>query len=877
MKPFIFFELQTRFSDFFLIRLMLGFTTILALPSALYADNATWTGAMDSNWVTGSNWSAPIPGNSDTASFNSAGNSNTILNLGAGVTVGNILFDSSNASAYTIGSGAVGSQTLILNNAGSITVNASVTNSQIFNSAITLGSTRDTATITITNNGASGLTLNGNISGATAGGTAGNKYLAIDGSGNTTINGNIGKGGATTMGIIKSGAGTLFLNGTASLVSAASGVTAVAISGGTINLGTTGSLAITGTGSPMPNGISGSGTITGGTVSLTNSINSTGSLIIESQLTNIGGIFNGSTTFLKNASNNFTQNISIGTGTLSVSSFGALGSGSSIALGVSNGQVANLTYSGAGGNLARNITLGGGTSTQGTINQSGTGLLKITGSVTGVTINTLTLTGSNSGSGELSGDIAAGATKLAKSGTGTWTLSGNNSYTGATTLNAGTLKLDYTTNDGSKLSDTAITGVLNLNGGTLELVGNASGGVETVLSTTISSGASHIKQTGGTTKLAMGAITFTSGTIDFSAANIATTTNANNTAGILNLRATVAGADYAANDGSNNIVAYTGYTGFTGALAADTIYSLSGSSSIAVNQSQATSGLKIMTTGAGQSLARGSTTLTLGSILFVGSHDYSISGTGTISVPTIMNYGAGTLSIGVLGGALTHSGTGKTSITGATGTARALTINGGTVSVNNTTGSFNGAGAVTVNNGGTFGGSGATSGAVTIYAGGTLAPGNSIESLATANITFASYSTYAYEMDNNAAANIAGDLAAVTGNLSLATDHTTILSLMELGDGAWGVNDKLTLISYTGTWNGGLFTYSGDIITDDSSIVFSGMNWIFNYNDTLEGSNFTADSNGNFITMTAYSVIPEPSSSLIVSLGLVFLLRRKRA
>ena len=58
-------------------------------------------------------------------------------------------------------------------------------------------------------------------------------------------------------------------------------------------------------------------------------------------------------------------------------------------------------------------------------------------------MKTVTLQGSTAGTGELAGVIAnntaANTTAVAKSGTGTWTLSGANSYSGGTTVTGGTL------------------------------------------------------------------------------------------------------------------------------------------------------------------------------------------------------------------------------------------------------------------------------------------------------------------------------------------------------------------------------------------------------------------------------------------------------
>jgi autotransporter-associated beta strand protein len=147
-------------------------------------------------------------------------------------------------------------------------------------------------------------------------------------------------------------------------------------------------------------------------------------------------------------------------------------------------------------------------------------------------------------------DGAAGMT-LAKSGAGTQALSGANNFTGSTTVNAGTLVLDYSTQDNSKLSD---TGELVLGSGTIELAGGTH--TEVVASTTLT-GNSKVTRSSGSAKLALGAVSGT-GSVDFSADNIATTTTPNNALGLLPF-ATIGGSNLAANDGSGNIVTFTGY------------------------------------------------------------------------------------------------------------------------------------------------------------------------------------------------------------------------------------------------------------------------------------------------------------------------------
>ena len=74
---------------------------------------------------------------------------------------------------------------------------------------------------------------------------------------------------------------------------------------------------------------------------------------------------------------------------------------------------------------------------------------------------TLTLTGTNTGTNEISSNLAnsagGGVLSISKSGTGTWHLSGTNAYTGATSVTAGTLVLANNSAAGSG-SDHALRG-----------------------------------------------------------------------------------------------------------------------------------------------------------------------------------------------------------------------------------------------------------------------------------------------------------------------------------------------------------------------------------------------------------------------------------
>ena len=212
---------------------------LLAGALSLHAASGTWTGVTDNTWA-GLNWSAsPVPGAADTATFSGAGNGNTTIDLGSGVSILNLIFNAGNTAAYSIGNGAAGSQTLTLANAGSITVNSTVVSNELFNAAIVLGTDKTAQTYTIANNSSNTLTFAGNLDGGLTGGTAGTKTLSVRGLGNTVISGSITNGGATTVAITKSGSGNLTFNGTVNATTGLGGqgaFGAVAVNGGNLVL-----------------------------------------------------------------------------------------------------------------------------------------------------------------------------------------------------------------------------------------------------------------------------------------------------------------------------------------------------------------------------------------------------------------------------------------------------------------------------------------------------------------------------------------------------------------------------------------------------------------------------------------------------------------
>jgi autotransporter-associated beta strand protein len=129
-----------------------------------------------------------------------------------------------------------------------------------------------------------------------------------------------------------------------------------------------------------------------------------------------------------------------------------------------SGNTGQLLYTGTGETTDRIINLAG-TTGGGSINSSGTGLLKFTSDLTATGSGAKAFTLQGTGEGEIAGIIvnSDSATRLIKSGTGTWTLSGANTYTGSTTISEGTLRLTGT----GRIS----SGALIVNGGLLDLNG----------------------------------------------------------------------------------------------------------------------------------------------------------------------------------------------------------------------------------------------------------------------------------------------------------------------------------------------------------------------------------------------------------------------
>ena len=382
--------------------------------------------------------------------------------------------------------------------------------------------------------------------------------------------------------------------------------------------------------------------------------------------------------------------------------------------------LAALTFYGSGSTTTSqgNVLIGSG----GAMILGGTLTVSASGNALGALIwgdGNLTLSGTRSfdirdsssvpsGSPELTISASInGAGGLTKTGPGTLLLTGANSYSGTTTLSIGSVILDYSTDNTSKIG----TGALATGGGALILNGNASTATtQTVTGTTASAGSSTITLNSGAgtqaVTLGFGGFTRTAGTHTGTLRLITPavggfTTSTANTNGILGgwLTMTSGGATtFVANDGSGNIVALastvaddvanwvtndnvTDATGYTGTAAGPT-FSIN---SIRFNAPGATSTVTIGNNNVLRVVSGGildTTNVGAGTTSITGG--YLASGTGNELIITQDNTGAPlTVSSRLIGAtAITKSGAGTLTLSGnGNGFTGAVILQAGTLQV----------------------------------------------------------------------------------------------------------------------------------------------------------------------------------------------------
>ena len=867
-----------------------AFLTLLTISSA--SAGQIWDGTgVDDNWNTAANWdSDALPTFTNVITFTGNTRNSAVNNLTADSIIGGINLTNDGSAGLTNAFTLSGNRITL---GGNIVTTAS---SSAITDIISLNMILD-ANRTITTNANHNLSITSVIS------QSGTRQLIKDGAGILTLSGtNLYSGGTTiNAGIVRAGASTTVL-GSGNLVFANTAGAAFELNGFNVTVN-----QLTGGGASGGNVV-----LSNGNTLTVGNIGGTYSGIISGG----GNIsYGGSTGGTSTGAHTYTGSTTITTGNTTgiiVSSLADGGVASGI--GASSSAASNLVFFGAGANHStvrynsasnassnREFTLSG----NGGFGVYGGGSLNLTSTAAvthgNVAAKNLVLVGNSSGGGTMAAQITDSGTGVNITGVilgfanagnsgANWSLTNaNNTFTGTITHTA-------TTFAGGMFSYASA-------GGTNAITFNQ---------TTGSGGISYI---GATNKTMSGAITasaLTSGTITFDSSG-AGAVNYSNTAsmgsaGSLNKNIILSGTNTGNNilaagwnnntggaatvtkngasrwtlSGTNNYTGTTVVNGGTLQFARTvSLYNDTSGSWTAANinvKSGATFAVNVDSAGSNGFDSTDLNTL-IGNISVANTAAQGLQSgaalgfdTSTATGGTFTQGNAIANSTGANGGTigLTKLGTGSLVLDKTNTYTGATNVNAGTLAVNGSITS-----AVSVASGATLGGSGTITGTVSISGGGAFAAGNSIESLASGNLTLAAAAIFAYEMNNDAAAGVAGDLADVTGNFNLDLGNASILTLTELGTGSWTAGEKLTLVSYTGSWNGGLFNYGGSTLLDDSTISFNGVNWTFNYNDASAGTNYAGETTGavGFVTMT---VIPEPRTALLGALGVLLLLRRRR-
>lgn len=258
----------------------------------------------------------------------------------------------------------------------------------------------------------------------------------------------------------------------------------------------------------------------------------------------------------------------------------------------------------------------------------------------------------------------------------------------------------------------------------------------------------------------------------------------------------------------------------------------------------------------------------MGQAIFLGSNVTISVNTGAMTIADTLggDGGLGALNLGGnADGGITKTGAGTLILSGANNYSGGTAINGGTLLVNNVSGSGTGraniagtGGAVTVNNTAILGGTGSIAGSVTVNSGGTVAPGASPGILTiNNNIVFQSGSFFSVEL-NGTAAGTQYDQLAVNGTVNLSSS----LLVLNVGYAANPGDSFFVLVndgteSITGTFTG---------LPQDGTMLIGNQLFGISY----QGDYSTGErTNGNDVVLFAMAV-PEPSTlALCAVVGVV--------
>jgi fibronectin-binding autotransporter adhesin len=723
---------------------------------------------------------------------------------------------------------------------GGALINSSATGAT-YAGLVTLGSASSilggTGTISLSNAG----TITGSGFGLTLGGAQGGTLASILGTGAGTLTKQDAgtwtlTGASTYTGATSVGAGTLKI-GVANAIPSGSAVTVT----GTLDMNTfsdvIGSLAGGGT----IDNVSGAGTptLTAGADNTSTTFsgvlqNTTGSLTLTKS---------GTGTLTLSGTNTYSGATTVSAGTLQLGSTAALGSTSGVS--VTSGAVLDLN--GINYSTARALTLNGtGIASGGAlINSNATGAtyagLVTLGSASSILGGTGTINLSNAGTitgagfgltlggaqgGTLASILGTGAGTLTKQDAGTWTLSGANTFSGATTVSAGTLKLNNTAALGSSTGVSVTSGaVLDLNGQnyatsiplTLNGTGIATGGA------LINSNATGATYAGLITLGSASSILGGTGTINLSNAG------------------TIAGSGYGLTLGGaqgGTLVSILGTGAGTLTKQDAGTWTLSGANTYTGTTTISAGKLKV---GVANAIPSTSAVTVTGTLDLNGFSDAigSLAGGGTVDNGSgagtyTLTEGADNTSTAFSGAiqntsgtvALTKSGTGTLSLSGTNTFSGATTVSAGTLLVNGADASS----AVTVNSGATLGGTGTAAG-VTVTSG-LVQPGSASKGILTAasanfaggasstlDLRAAAYTTAGTDYDRfkTSGAITLGGSSVLNLDLTGISGMGTITGVVQATGGITGTFATVNILNYVGS-NSVQVVYNGTSI----DVVISG-------------------------------------------------------
>jgi autotransporter-associated beta strand protein len=547
-------------------------------------------------------------------------------------------------------------------------------------------------------------------------------------------------------------------------------------------------------------------------------------------LTGSGNIaFGGNNGANSGPSAGFTSSANTFTGTITVSGSGGGGSGASMTVN-SLGDGGKYRFNGnKGGTYSYTFRLGAGTASplvfntrQIELGNTAANSLSIIENANADANNTITIgtdlsittagaktlqfqgvnTGNNAFNGVIAdGTVGAGAViSITKAGTGTWILSGDNSYTGGTTVSGGTLVIG----GAGKLGSGSYAGNITIaNGATFKYNSSADQTLSGVIGTVniagklVKDGAGALSLSGA--NIYTGGTTLTSGNLNINSAGTAGTNGPlgnngaftinggtiDNTSGVAivvaNVNPITLGGDFAFSTAAGGAATNLTLPGAI-TMAADRTVTLNGLGALTLSGLLTNTGDSVRTLTVNNGAGTGPT-----SLLTIGS--YNLTGPGSTGPRVDVINGTGNVIIsgevgnGVSAGSgLTYSGSGVLTLTGANTYTGATTVNGGRLQLNDSA-----AGTL------------ATSG-LAVGAGGTL-----------------------------------GFTAGTASTLDLGANAFSLGGTVALDIGASGVNDALTVGDFTLTGNSvfsfnpigaitsgatyTLLTSTNPIVTNDFSIA----------------------------------------------------------